>query len=816
MIDRIDRDVSTRIDKALADMGARQVLLEEEIRKLKRKNAREARSVAVVSTPTAVSHPDIVNVGPNQHHAESHANRHKVVGADPLFLDGLRFDSITQYNGIADDGVFVEGEIWWNTEDHTLNIQLDTETIIQVGLEQATRIINKTGGQLANGTVVYIDGADVATARATVTKADASTWEDSQKTIGLMTSTVEDDAQGYVTRDGLVRGLDTSGETAGDMVYLSETVGEWTTTRPTQPAYIIEIGKIHKVDASDGEILVKVDNTRDYGYFNGTFVETFDFLITSDGADITGSLLRTGGGNLTMRFGTGPFSTLVTPPMTIALTPGTATVPKVNYLYILQSDQTQITKSLSGYPTDVAHIKISKVVVLTAGITQTDGGALANQNRNDHAVDTILMGHSVHTGDWVRAQPSTYEPPGIAGNSSTGDVYLEITTVPDAVHVKSTAGNVRQFHLQAFPAMDTSGSDFIYVINDPDAAYTKVTELIAGIDKLSDGTLIGNNKYFGIVLLGIANKTGEIQMLMCNLPAGQYNSQGGAENDLSGFSNFTIPDEFLSTGFLICKIVAQLVGSTWVHKSTKDLRGLTPAILIGGGGAGGGTVVEFPDNTHRIHDEADPTKEIAHDAGSLISTGNIRTIIMPDEDVTLFNLIDEDDMSSDDATKAPSQQSTKAYVDGHTEDVIKISPQLWDTSNGAQVISVGSHNAWQIPALDSNAQLNFNFKIPDEWTADKCTIVVRYSIDDANAFLVRWRVTSLSTGDTHANQQSNIHSASGIFDFPAGNADELYDRSVPIDDTDFDIGDILQVRIIADGAANSGNLAIYAIWIEGS
>lgn len=523
-----------------------------------------------------------------------------------------------------------EGDLYWNAIDHTLNVKTDTDTIIQVGQEVVVRIINKTGGELTNGEVVYINGADVPADRPTAIEADASTWEDSQMTLGVMTSTVADDAEGFVTVVGLVRDVDTSGMTAGDRIYLSETTGEFTKTRPSSPSYIIEIGVVVKVDAAEGIIFVHPQNNDDHGFFNGTFVESFDLTVAEVGGNIVASLQRGGGGNLTLRFSDG-FSTLVTAPMTKNLTAGTAINPQANYLYILQSDKTQMTLSTSGYPTAVEHIKIAKVVVFTAAITATDD-ALANQNVNDHAADNIPMGHLSHLGEWIRAQPASWVS-GVAGNSATGDDYLDITAGPDAAFFVSTAGTIRQLHLQSYAARDNT--DWVYVINDPDAAYTRVTELIAGIDKLSTGVAIGNNKYFALVFWGIQNKSGETSQLICNLPAGQYNSQLGAENDINGFTNVDIPGEFRSTGFLICKLVIQLSGATWVYKSTLDLRGTNPSIVTGAGG--GSAIVSFPDNTFEIFDSDDPTKLINFQASG-ITAGNTRVATMPDTDLIIAGI----------------------------------------------------------------------------------------------------------------------------------------------------------------------------------
>lgn len=64
---------------------------------------------------------------------------------------------------------------------------------------------------------------------------------------------------GKATPLGTVAGLDTSGETIGDVIYVSDT-GTFTTTKPgtrQQP-----VGYITKVDASDGEVFVNIGSDR--------------------------------------------------------------------------------------------------------------------------------------------------------------------------------------------------------------------------------------------------------------------------------------------------------------------------------------------------------------------------------------------------------------------------------------------------------------------------------------------------------------------------------------------------------------------------
>lgn len=161
---------------------------------------------------------------------------------------------------LAADPPHTEGRLHWNDDDKTLNI--DTEvagTSIQVGQEVLLRATNKTGSGLTNGQVVYVNGAQgnrptIQLASATVDSPGNNT------TIGIVTSDIADNATGYVTTYGLVRDIPTSGFTEGQRVYLSTTSGVYTVVEPETPNHSILLGYVLTVSATEGVLLVDVDN----------------------------------------------------------------------------------------------------------------------------------------------------------------------------------------------------------------------------------------------------------------------------------------------------------------------------------------------------------------------------------------------------------------------------------------------------------------------------------------------------------------------------------------------------------------------------
>lgn len=362
-------------------------------------------------------------------------------------------------------------------------------------------------------------------------------------------------------------------------------------------------------------------------FFNGTFLESFDARVTSDGATITMSLEMSGTGNLTMVFSDGHTVLDCTPALTIALTAGTTPSPQENFIYIPQSTKV-LTKSTSGFPSNATeHIRVGFFFCASAADTATSAGAIINQNHNDHAQGLSGQGHESMIGQRIRADGAIYFS-GVDGNGTTD--YVTITA--GNVEFITTAGVVFQMHSHAVPAFDTSAGDMMHVKNwsgDANHALTNLFDIVAD----STGAAITNNKYFNLVFWGVSNKTGEHQTFFINLPSGFYNTQSDAEADVSGHDDFTMPRQYTidsTTGFLVARMTFQM-GGTWSHASTVDLRGQTPQTASGGAAA---AITSFADNAFDVFNNADNTKLMMFDV-SAISAATTRTITMPDADINL-------------------------------------------------------------------------------------------------------------------------------------------------------------------------------------
>lgn len=485
---------------------------------------------------------------------------------------------------IAPDPAHSEGLLFYDFVNKTLAVYNDiSDVTLQVGQEQHMRALNNTGAQINDGGFVFINGASGINPTVELAKADSPLTAD--RIIGAGTHNIPNGTIGIFTTFGVVRGLDTSAFTGGDKIYLSaSTAGEFTTTKPEYPNYVITLGSIIMSDVSAGQILVnvsgRIEDITDNGW-NGSFLETISFTIASDGATITGSLEASGGGDLTLAFSDGFTVFDATPAATIALTAGTDANPQVNFIYIPKTTKV-LTVSTSDWPT-TEHVKVCTAVLRTAATTQTDG-ALQNRNWNDHVASVNKQGHMLHVSQRIRAENAKW--------SSGAQAVLTINTgpSPDDLFVSNNAGMVYQLHLQSFPALDMATGDDIHVVNDSVAPYKTITNLNSELTDAAGGAL--SNRYYNLVVWGVQNKTGEESHLMVNLPNGSYGSSASAIADISAFNVFDIPSIFAGTGFLMARYTVKHSPSgsgSWTLENTEDLRGKTPSNIAGGGGSVGAT-----------------------------------------------------------------------------------------------------------------------------------------------------------------------------------------------------------------------------------
>lgn len=492
-----------------------------------------------------------------------------------------------------------EGTLYWNGDEHNLNIVTGLGPVLQVGEEMYVLVYNSTASAITNGQVLHPNNVTVQSgvAMPTVELGDASNHATAQGTLLMATMGIPAGQIGLSSFFGKVRDVDTSGLAATAQLWLSATTpGAVTTTKPEFPNFAISLGGVLEF-AVDGVILFNqttgVDDVFSSAH-DGSMLETFNFLVTSDGTTITGSLSarQDPSRDLTAKFSDGMSTLDTTPAQEIVLTPGTDVNPQENYVYILKSTKV-LTVSTSDFPTE-EHARVGKMYLQSAATTQAVG-ALKNHNWNDHVKEEGGNGHLLHMAYAIREKIAATWKAGCEGLATV----TPNASAPDNVTVAITAGTVMQMHYQTVPALDSADDgDTIRIVNDSTTPFKSVTDLNGELTDASGDSMSGN--VFSLVLWAVANSAGEPCLLMVNLPKTSYSlspflPMSSAIDDINNYAVYDIPDKFQGTGFLIARFTFEHDTSdsgTWDLVDTENLRGKIPNATAGGSSGGGG-VTEF-------------------------------------------------------------------------------------------------------------------------------------------------------------------------------------------------------------------------------
>jgi len=176
----------------------------------------------------------------------------------------------------------VERRLTWNDTDGTLNVGLKGGNVtLQVGQEEVARVVNGTGTNLLEAQYRAVKVIGAQGQRLQVDFAQANSDINSATTLGLVTENINNNQEGFITTQGTVNKVNTTGALQGevwndgDVLYLSATTpGVLTNVKPLTPAHLIVVGFVEYAHQNNGKIYVKVDN----GY---ELEELHDVLITN-------------------------------------------------------------------------------------------------------------------------------------------------------------------------------------------------------------------------------------------------------------------------------------------------------------------------------------------------------------------------------------------------------------------------------------------------------------------------------------------------------------------------------------------------------
>jgi len=220
------------------------------------------------------------------------------VTADSAVLNGINFNARTADHAAPAGTLFFDSD-----HQKGLSVKLDTqnnstsEVTLNIGQEVLLYVHNLTGAAISNGDVVYISGtAHGKHPQVSLARANAS---GTAQPTGVATMDIPDGAHGWVTRYGMVRHLDTSAFSAGDVLYLStDSDGKMTNVSVTvDDGYPVHIGRVMTADASEGMVLVD------------PFSEHFEYLRIENRLKVSGKLEADSAALLNVEFDTTTFPT---------------------------------------------------------------------------------------------------------------------------------------------------------------------------------------------------------------------------------------------------------------------------------------------------------------------------------------------------------------------------------------------------------------------------------------------------------------------------------------------------------------------------
>ncbi len=174
----------------------------------------------------------------------------------------------------------VEGRLIWDNGARTFTVGAGNDVAMEIGQSEWAYVVNAEATSLAKGEIVYISGSQGNTIA--VKRARDSGDDLSAGTLGMVGETIASGAEGLILVNGLMKKLNTVGLTAGSLLYLGSTAGTYTQTKPTPPSHSVRVGYVVRVDATQGEIYIKVDN----GYEIGELHDILDLTTTSSYGDL--------------------------------------------------------------------------------------------------------------------------------------------------------------------------------------------------------------------------------------------------------------------------------------------------------------------------------------------------------------------------------------------------------------------------------------------------------------------------------------------------------------------------------------------------
>ncbi len=165
------------------------------------------------------------------------------------------------------------GQIAWNATEGTYDMGLENGSVLQAGQENIRKVKNNSGALISNGTLVMYNGTNGASGRINV-KPFTAGFDEAIKLYGVATQSIASNADGIITIEGKVRGIDTTGASVGetwvdnDILYAKPNDnGMMTKIVPADNELKIVVASVIKAHTTNGSLEIRFMPFNENAYY---------------------------------------------------------------------------------------------------------------------------------------------------------------------------------------------------------------------------------------------------------------------------------------------------------------------------------------------------------------------------------------------------------------------------------------------------------------------------------------------------------------------------------------------------------------------
>lgn len=180
--------------------------------------------------------------------------------------------NVIGFNISADVSVGI-GQIAWNATEGTYDMGLENGSVLQVGQENIRKVTNNSGALISDGRLVMYNGTNGASGRINV-KPFTAGFDEAIKLYGVATQSIASNADGIITIEGKVRGIDTTGASVGetwvdnDILYAKPNDnGMMTKIVPADNELKIVVASVIKAHATNGTLEIRFIPFNENAYY---------------------------------------------------------------------------------------------------------------------------------------------------------------------------------------------------------------------------------------------------------------------------------------------------------------------------------------------------------------------------------------------------------------------------------------------------------------------------------------------------------------------------------------------------------------------